>query len=98
MSGFQKGNTCSFRLADVICPDRDQVMRQITPDLEVTGQVTLVSDAGEVPDQFAVIEVAGIASPLIVPVARLKAAAGVESSEPAERLDERYEKIGSEKL
>jgi hypothetical protein len=97
MSGFQKGNSCRFRLADVICPDRQQVLNQITPDLEVTGQVTLLSDAGEVPAQFAVIEVPGIAAPLIVPVAKLEAVTGT-ADETAGSLEERYEKIGSEKL
>ena len=68
----QRRRSYRFRLADVICPGRQQVQRQITPELEVLGEVVFLSDRGHEPDRFAIIEVEGIFSPLIVPVERLR--------------------------
>ena len=61
-----------FRLADVMCPSRQQVRQQTTTDLEVVGKVVFLSDRGQEPDRFAIIEVEGIYSPLVVPVERLQ--------------------------
>ncbi len=63
---------CRFRLTDVLCPDHQQVLRQLTADLEVTGEIVFLSDRGQDPDRFAIIEVQGVLSPLIVPVDRLR--------------------------
>ncbi len=98
MFQLKNGTRCRFRLCDVMCPDRQQVVSQITPELEVSGEVVLLSDSGDEPEQYAIIEVGGIAAPLIVPVARLQ---GMEpemaspDSVPA-HVDTRYEKIGQE--
>jgi hypothetical protein len=93
----KNGTRCRFKLCDVICPDKQQVVSQITPELEVTGEIVLFSDSGNEPEQYAIIEVGGIAAPLIVPVARLRAM-GQEPAEAVEevpaRNDSRYEKIG----
>ena len=72
VSVTQRKSRCSFRLRDVICPDRLQVLQQIAADLEVAGEVVFLSDRGTDRDRFAIIEVEGIASPLIVPVERLQ--------------------------
>lgn len=72
MDLFRQGNRCRFRLADVICPDQQQVVTQITPEMEVTGEIAFLSDGGERPNYFAIVEVKGIFSPLIVPVACLQ--------------------------
>ena len=67
------GSSVCFCLTDVFCPDLDQIREKITDSLEVTGRVIFLSDAGERPDHFAVVEVDGIMSPLIVPVDQIKA-------------------------
>jgi hypothetical protein len=81
---FYRGHECRFRLADVICPDRQQMLNQITADLEVSGRITFLSDEGERKDCFAIIEVDGIGSPLIVPVERLQDARSARRLEAEE--------------
>jgi hypothetical protein len=71
-----RGKSCRFKLEDVICPERERVLLQVTPDLEVEGEILFLSDEGRKPDRFAIIEVAGILSPLIVPVDCMKTRAG----------------------
>ncbi len=89
---IQRGTCYRFRLADVICPDRSQILNQIQADLEVTGEVMLLSDGGKEPGKFAIVEVEGIEGPLIVPVERLA------STEAApNQLDSRYERVVLEK-
>ena len=75
---LKNGTRCRFRLSDVICPDRGHVVQQVTPELEVTGEIVVLSDHGEQPDRFAIIEVEGIASPLIVAVEYLTLAEDAE--------------------
>jgi hypothetical protein len=58
---------CSFRLADVLCPDLQQVLRQITAQMKISGEVVFMSDQGDRPDRFAIVNVEGVLSPLIVP-------------------------------
>jgi hypothetical protein len=71
-SGTSLRRQCSFRLADVLCPDQSQVLNQVTPELEVKGEVVFMSDQGNQPDRFAIVSVEGILSPLIVPTENLK--------------------------
>ncbi len=59
----------AFRLIDVVCPDFDQVVNQLGPELRVTGQVAFVSDRGTQEGCFAIVDVRGIHTPLIVPMA-----------------------------
>lgn len=78
---------CSFRLSDVMCPDPNQVLSQLTPELEVSGEVVFMSDQGQQPDRFAIVSVEGILSPLIVPTENLRPSgrAGLnENSQPGE--------------
>lgn len=100
MFPLKSGTRCKFRLADVICPDRQQILSQITPDLEVGGEIVLLSDGGTEPQQYAIVEVPGIAAPLIVPVSRIQ-----QNGEPIEKRtsdaavprepdEARYEKVG----
>ncbi len=70
----KSGAAVAFRLSDVICPDGQQVANQMTPELEVCGRILFLSDCGSHRDHFAVIDVRGILSPLIVPVSRLRPA------------------------
>ena len=94
-----KGKRCRFRLRDVICPDRQQILSQITPEMEVSGEVAFLSDHGQDQDYFAIIEVTGIASPLIVPVARLETVEGEPVREATSNnpvADVRYERASLE--
>ena len=86
-NAIQAGKRYRFRLDDVICPDRQQIVVQITPNLEVAGQVMFLSDSGDEPEAFAVMEVEGIGSPVIIPVEKLQPeiAEGLRSSRDAER-------------
>lgn len=67
---------CRFRLRDVICPEPREALERITPDLEVAGQIVFLSDQGEETNRFAIMEVQGIHSPLIVPVECLRVVPG----------------------
>ncbi len=71
-TGASARRQCSFRLADVLCPDASQVLKELTPELEVNGEVVFMSDSGERPDHFAIVSVEGILSPLIVPTEHLR--------------------------
>jgi len=68
---IERGKRCRFKLADIICPDRRQALMQITADLEVTGEIVFLSNQGSEPDQFVIVEVEGILSPLVVSTHRL---------------------------
>ena len=70
----------AFRLIDVVCPDFDQVVNQLGPELRVIGQVAFVSDQGAQEGCFAIVDVSGIHTPLIVPMARVTP---LRSGEPA---------------
>lgn len=71
-SGQTTRRRCSFRLADVLCPDPNQVLSQMTPELKVDGEVVFMSDRGKEPEGFAIVNVEGILSPLIVPAENLR--------------------------
>ena len=60
-----------FRLSDAVCPDKHQILQHVTPEVELCGEVLFLSDCGEKKDRFAILEVKGIALPLVVPVERL---------------------------
>jgi len=72
----EPGRRYRFRLIDIICPDCRQAQQQITADLEVSGEVVFLSDRGGEPDRFAIVDVEGILSPLVVPVECLHSSAG----------------------
>ena len=78
------GERCRFRLADVICPDQSDVQMQVTSRLQVSGEVVFLSDSGGQRERFAIIEVAGISAPLIVPVERLCPVREVWPAQPRE--------------
>lgn len=86
MNAIERGRQYSFRLRDVICPDREQTMSQITPELEVTGRVVFLSDHGSEPERFAVLEVTGLMSPLVVPVEMLQLAVGEQRQDARRTL------------
>jgi len=61
-----------FRLKNVVCPNSQRVVENVTDDLELNGTVVFLSDAGEKKDHYAIVEVNGIVSPLIVPTKRVE--------------------------
>jgi len=65
------GTRVSFKLAEVICPEPGQLVNQVGPDLEVVGEIVFVSDGDGRQDKFAIVEVAGLLTPVIVPVGEL---------------------------
>jgi hypothetical protein len=66
MLSIDRAQPFRFRLSDVICPDRDQILKQITSELEVCGEVLFLSDSGDKKGHFAILEVKGIPVPLVV--------------------------------
>ena len=65
------GSQVSFQLRDVLVPDLERILEEITPELEVAGEVMFLSDGGKEKGQFAIVSLGGTMSPLIVPVDRL---------------------------
>ena len=68
---IKSGSLVRFQLSNIVCPERPQVLEKITSHLNLTGKVVQLSDAGNQRDFYAIVQVSGIASPLIVPVSRV---------------------------
>jgi hypothetical protein len=66
------GQRVRLSLEDVHLPDADAVVSRITGELEVEGEITLLSDSGAQSAAYAVVQVPGILVPLIVPTASLR--------------------------
>ena len=64
---IEPGCRVRFKLAEVVCPEPQQLIDKLTENLEVTGKVVFLSDSGERKDEFAVVEVNGVMCPLIIP-------------------------------
>jgi hypothetical protein len=73
---MQVGQEVQFRIGDLVCPDVEQVLAEVGPDVRVSGEIAFLSDRGSDKGHFAILTVSGIGSPVIVPVSRL------EKSEP----------------
>jgi hypothetical protein len=69
---LHSGQEVRFRLGDLICPDLEQVLAEVGPDVDVNGRIVFLSDRGHEKEHFAIVSVGGIASPVIVPVRRLR--------------------------
>ncbi len=80
------GATVRFKLANVVCPDAEIIWEKTTDGLEVTGRVVLLSDAGKEENYYAVVEVNGIATPLIVPVNQVEVTRDTSPDKIAEYL------------
>ena len=66
-----KGQKVQFKIRDVYYPDPTQVLRDLHADDLLVGKVVDLSDSGMHRDAFVVVEVEGIAEPIIVPVERI---------------------------
>lgn len=69
---LEKGAQVEFRLADAVCPDLDQIVAQVSSYLTVTGELVLLSKGEDKTEEYAVVNVAGINAPLIVPAGSLQ--------------------------
>ncbi|MCL2639943.1 MAG: hypothetical protein FWD53_03770 [Phycisphaerales bacterium] len=66
-SDLQPGQKVRFKLKDVHLPSIQDVLNRMTPDTELKGCITLLSDQGTSKSAYAVVEVRGILMPIIVP-------------------------------
>lgn len=82
-SSVQSGDRVAFKLREAICPDWQQILTQLTPDVELTGRVVFFSDSGANEKHFAIVDVRGLLSPIIVPASRLRPAVSEASSHAA---------------
>jgi hypothetical protein len=76
------GKVAAFTLGDVLCPDPGDVLDAVGTDLTVRGRIVYLSDRGSSRDQFAIVDVAGVHAPLVVPVSRLKFEAETPADQP----------------
>lgn len=65
------GAEVRFRLGDILCPDRNRVLQQVTHNLELHAVVTQFCNDADRSESYAVLDVTGVESPIIVPVERL---------------------------
>lgn len=87
---LQAGDAVQFRLKEIIYPDLDQVFSEIEAKLDISGHVAFLSDSGTDKDRFAIINVAGIGSPLIVSVDDLQSSSERPRVARGEGRDERH--------
>ena len=71
-AGLESGQKVRFQLSQVVCPEHDRLVEKITEGLEITGRVVYLSDGDDEKDFYAIVEVSGIATPLIIPVSQLE--------------------------
>jgi hypothetical protein len=60
-----------FKIRDIYYPDPITVLVDLHGDDLLVGKVIELSDSGMQKDAFAVVEVEGVAEPVIVPVERI---------------------------
>ena len=73
MSRLERGALVAFRIRDVFFPDAPEALRRLTGEVQVCGRLLFFSDAGRDHERFAVVEVEGMTSPVVVAVDRLQA-------------------------
>lgn len=69
---IHSGSLASFRIGDAMAPEAMVAVRFAGPELIVRGRVTYLSDSGQRKNHFAIVEVSGVPSPVVVPVACLQ--------------------------
>jgi hypothetical protein len=65
----------SFRIRDVSIPAPQQILMELHGDDIVEGKAIDISDRGTVAEAYAVVEVEGVAQPIVVAVDRIIAVA-----------------------
>ncbi len=61
-----------FKVGDVYFPDPAKILRELHGEDLLQGKVIEVSDSGSEKGAFVVVEVEGLAEPLVVPVERIQ--------------------------
>jgi len=73
---MESGNTINgevrFAIQDVYFPEPEAVLKELHGKSMLEGRVLAMSKGGSEGEMFAVVEVEGLAQPLIVPVGCLK--------------------------
>jgi hypothetical protein len=62
----------NFRICDVYIPDPGQILTELHGKDLLQGKVIDVSDSGAEQEAFAVVEVEGLAQPVVVPMNRIR--------------------------
>jgi len=85
--GLRKGCRVRFRLGDVYYPGAEEIRCGMSEHVELAGRILFLSDSGSARGVYAVLEVAGLATPAIVRVDRLMQPDGTtQSAEDAAAL------------
>ena len=82
-TSLQPGQKVKFKLRDVHLPAIQEVLDRMTPETELKGCITLLSDQGQNKSAYAVVEVRGILMPVIVPTSSVKHDAGMDETTAA---------------
>ncbi|MCB9851386.1 MAG: hypothetical protein H6817_11860 [Phycisphaerales bacterium] len=67
-SSASASSQASFLVAEVLCPDVEEVLRSFGPNVRIRGRILYYSDGDDRENRFAIMEVEGVHTPLIVPV------------------------------
>jgi hypothetical protein len=67
-----KGRWVEFAIRDIYFPAPETVLAQLHADDVMTGQVVDVSDGGSKEAAYAVVKVAMLDEPLVVPIERIR--------------------------
>jgi hypothetical protein len=62
----------NFRISDVYVPDPSQILKELHGRDLLQGKIIDVSDSGAQQEAFAVVEVEGLAQPVVVPMNRIR--------------------------
>ena len=62
----------NFKIKDVYVPEPGQILLELHGDDLLQGKIVDSSDSGFQQDAFAVVEVEGLAQPVVVPMNRIK--------------------------
>ena len=62
----------NFKIRDVYVPDPAQILMELHGDDLLQGRIIDASDSGFQKNVFAVVEVEGLAQPIVVPMDRIK--------------------------
>jgi hypothetical protein len=62
----------TFKIKDVYVPDAAQILMELHGDDLLQGRIIDASDSGFQQDAFAVVEVEGLAEPIVVPMNSIK--------------------------
>ena len=82
MPELERGALVRFRIRDVFYPDVVETLRQVTAEAQVCGRLLFFSDSGPQRYRYAVVEVSGMSSPVIVAVEHLQVISLQQSASP----------------